>query len=199
MFVQVIQARVKDAAGVDAAVQRWQKELKPGAKGWLGVTTGITKDDELVTVVRFDNEENARANSARSEQGAWWAEMSKNFDGEATFFDSSEIDTFGKGGSDDAGFVQVMIGTAKDKKRMKELDKEMEAMTEQVRPDVIGGVTAWKGDQYATVIYFTSEKEARENEAKGIDGDAKATMEEMQSLMGDAKFLDLSSPKMHSP
>ncbi len=199
MFIQVIQARVKDAAGVEAAVQRWQQDLKPGATGWLGVTRGITKDNELVTVVRFDNEQNARANSDRPEQGAWWNEMAKNLEGDATFFDSSEVDTFGKGGSDQAGFVQIITGAAKDKKRFKELDQEMDSAMEGQRPDVIGGTTAWSGNKFVSVIYFTNEKEARTNEAKGVEGDAKALMEEWQSLMEDVRFLDLNDPKMESP
>jgi hypothetical protein len=200
MFVQVIQGRVKDAAGIDAAVKLWQEKLKPGAKGWLGTTSGITKDNESVAVVRFDTEANARANSERPEQTAWWKnEMSKNFEGEPTFFESGEVDTFGKGGSDKAGFVQIMKGTTKDKARAKELDAEMEAANSQEqRPDVIGGITAWQGDDFVTVIYFTSEKEARAGEAKGFEGDVKAAVEEMQAITADLKFIDLTEPKLIS-
>lgn len=202
MFVQMIQARVKDAAGVDAAEQRWLKDVQPGAKGWLGITRGMTKDNELVTVVRFDTEQNARANSDRPEQGVWWNEMSQNFVGEATFFDSSEVDTFGKGGSDDAGFVQIITGKGTDPKRLREIDremvKEMDTADEQQRPDVIGGFSAWNGDRFVQVIYFTSEELARENEAKGFDGDAKALMEESQSLIEDIRFFDITEPQLHS-
>ena len=37
---------------------------------------------------RFESEEAAQANSDRPEQGAWWAETAKVFDGEATFRNS---------------------------------------------------------------------------------------------------------------
>jgi hypothetical protein len=198
MFVQMIRARVKDPAGIDAAAKRWQQELQPGAKGWLGTTSGTTKDNELITVVRFQDEASARANSERPEQSAWWNDFSKNLEGEATFFDSGEVDTFGKGGSDDAGFVQIITGKGKNKNRLKEIDKEMESAVTQPRSDVIGGTSAWSGDRFVQVIYFTTEKEARENEAKGFDGDAKALMEEMQSLMDDVRFFDLNEPSLHS-
>lgn len=199
MFVQVIQARVKDEAAAEAAMQAWERDLKPSAKGWLGTTRGRTADGQWVTVVRFASEADARANSARPEQSTWWEGFSKTLAGEATFFDANEVDTFGKGGSDDAGFVQIMKGRATDKARMKEIDKKMESATGDWRPDVIGGITAWNGDDFATVIYFTSEAEARKGEAASVDGEMKVLMDEMGSLMGDVTFIDLTEPQLTSP
>lgn len=199
MFVQMVQGKAKDVAAIEASMQRWIQDLKPRAKGWLGATTGITTQGEFVAVVRFDTEQNARANSDSAEQTAWWNEFSKNLDGDASFFDSTEVEEFGAGGSDDAGFVQIITGNGKDKNRLKQIDKEMDAATETQRPDVIGGINAWSGDRFVQVIYFTSEKEARANEAKGFEGDAKALMEEMQAITDDVRFLDINEPKMFGP
>ena len=44
MFIQVIQGKVADAAGLEAAMDRWVAELQPGAQGWLGSTGGFTDD-----------------------------------------------------------------------------------------------------------------------------------------------------------
>lgn len=44
VFIQVIQGKVADAEGVRAAMDRWGRDLQPGATGWLGTTGGITDD-----------------------------------------------------------------------------------------------------------------------------------------------------------
>jgi hypothetical protein len=202
MFVQVIEAKVKDVEQALEALRRWQRELAPTATGWLGSTGGITADGRFVGVARFDSEAAARANSERPEQDAWWQELSSAFDGEATFFESSEVDTMGAGGSDDAGFVQLMIGSTTDKARMRQLDKEFEQQGSSMRPDVIGGTTAWNGDRFVSTIYFTSEAEAREGEQRMSEDpvpEAKAAMEEMQAITSDIRFIDLSSPVLLSP
>lgn len=199
MFVQIIRVRVKDQAGAEAAMQQWERELRPGAAGWLGTTRGTTSDGELVTVVRFASEADARKNQERPEQGAWWEAFSKTLDGDATFFDSSEVDAFGAGGSDDAGFVQIMRGRSTDKARMKALDAKMDAASSSLRPDVIGGITAWNGDEFATVIYFTSEAEARKGEAASVEGEMRQVMDEMNALISNVTFIDLSEPELISP
>ena len=68
-FVQVIQGQVSDAAKVRAHLDKWNKELAPGADGWLGSTAGVTEDGRVVALVRFESEEAARRNSDRPEQG----------------------------------------------------------------------------------------------------------------------------------
>ena len=70
MFIQVIQGKVADAEGLQAAMDRWVAELQPGAQGWLGSTGGFTDDGMFVSTVRFESQEAARRNSDRPEQGA---------------------------------------------------------------------------------------------------------------------------------
>ena len=48
MFIQVIQGKVADAEGLRAAMDRWGRDLQPGATGWLGTTGGITDDGTFV-------------------------------------------------------------------------------------------------------------------------------------------------------
>lgn len=199
MFIQVIQGKAADPAGIRAAQQRWSKELAAGAEGWLGVTAGIAADGEHIAVVRFESEEAARRNSDRPEQGEWWNEMSKNFAGEVTFHDTTDVETFGRGGSDDAGFVQIIQGKAKDPSRMRELFKEFEADMQAHRPDVIGGTVAWYGDgEFTETVYFTSEKEAREGEQKQRPPELDALFTEWQNGIEGAHFIDLTDPWLES-
>src|SRR5262245_41587726 len=91
VFVQVIQGSVSDAAKVRAALDRWVKELAPGAAGWLGSTAGVTDDGRFIALVRFESEEAARRNSERPDQDRWWAETAKLFAGEPAFSESSDV------------------------------------------------------------------------------------------------------------
>jgi hypothetical protein len=85
--MQIIRGRPKDEASLHKQWDQWDKELKQGAKGYLGRTVGIAKDDSFIAVVAFDSDDAAQRNSDRPEQQQWWQETSKFFDGEATFYD----------------------------------------------------------------------------------------------------------------
>ena len=103
MFVQIIQGTVTDADALQRSVERWRKEIKPGAHGYLGSTGGVTPDGRGITMVRFESEADAQANSDRPEQSAWWNEASKAFGDDVTFHNSTEIESLLGGGNDAAG------------------------------------------------------------------------------------------------
>jgi hypothetical protein len=199
MFVQVIEGHVADKEGLRAQIDRWQNELKPGADGYLGTTAGVAGDNSFIAVVRFESEDAAKANSQRPEQGEWWESFSANLNGEVTFTDCPDVDTFGAGGSDDAGFVQVMKGRA-DRDALRAVAEETEAILQRARPDVIGGLVAWPGDgSFLQVIYFTSEAEARAGEQREPATDEeRESWKRMSSLMDVERFIDLSDPWLHS-
>src|SRR6476619_5959805 len=108
MFIQVIQGHVSDPAEIKAAMDRWAEELAPGAIGWLGSTAGATSDGTMIAVARFESADAARANSDRPEQHQLWMETSKHYSGAVVFHDCSDCSDILAGGSDQAGFVQVM-------------------------------------------------------------------------------------------
>ena len=128
MFVQVIEGRTKDPDGVIEMTERWQKELRPGAIGYLGVTAGVTADGRTIAIVRFEDEASARANSERPEQTAWFEGMAKLYDGAPTFTESSDITEWMGGGSNDAGFVQVMKSTGVDRAQGREDGRRLRAV-----------------------------------------------------------------------
>jgi hypothetical protein len=200
VFVQVVQGQVADAGQVRDALERWAKELAPGATGWLGTTAGVTEDGRFIALARFESEEAARRNSDRPEQDQWWTETSKLFTGEAAFRDSGDVTVDVTGDPDDAGFVQVMRGQGSDPGRARELMEQDSAEWAAFRPEIIGSVAVGhEGGAYTMALYFTSEEAAREGERKEPPAHLRAQMEEMDKLsVGVPEFFDLTQPWLYS-
>jgi hypothetical protein len=200
MFVQVIQGRVRDADQLRERMDRWIADLSPNAEGWLGSTTGVTADGIGIALARFESADAARRNSERPEQGRWWAETQQLFDGDVTFHDSTDVQPFGRGGSDEAGFVQVIQGRYTDLEKGLELMRRSEEPLRELRPDVLGGLLCLYGDGgFTQAVYFTSEAEARANEQKQPPPDVQAMFEEEAGITTDLVYFDLTDPWLHSP
>jgi hypothetical protein len=198
MFVQTIKGMTKDAAKLKAQAERWQADVRPGAVGFLGGTGGIADDGTFVLFARFIDEASAQANSSRAEQNAWWEQTVDCFDGEPTFRESSDIRFLFDGGSDDAGFVQVMEGRAVDRAKAEAFETpELLEQLHKARPDLLGAMRVWfDGGTFAEVAYFTSEEGARKGEASS---EFEAPMQEYQDLYRDMTFIDLRDPILNGP
>jgi hypothetical protein len=197
VFIQVIQGKVGDADGLRAAVEQWRDEIAPHITGWLGTTGGATADGTAIAVIRFESEEAARSNSERPEQQQWWSRASQCFDGAVTFHDCTEVLTFLDGGSDSAGFVQIIQGRASDVARVRRMLEESGDALRQARPDVLGGTVAVHNDGgFTQVVYFTSEADARTGESTAPPPEMDA---EFAAMMSEATFFDLHRPWLHSP
>ncbi len=199
MFIQVIQGQVTDRDEAKAMVGRWASDVAPTGTGWLGTTAGVTPGGAFVAVARFESEEVARRYNDRPEQDQWWTETSKLFDGEVTVRDSIEVEEFLQGGSDEAGFVQVITGQARDVDRIKELSQQY-GQYAHLRPDLIGGVIALHAEGLFTqAAYFTSEAEARAAESQEPPEEVKAVMDEENDLISSLAYIDIDEPWLLSP
>jgi hypothetical protein len=200
VFAQVIQGKVTDRSALRAAMDRWLSDVAPGSIGWLGSTGGVTDDGRFILLARFSSQEEAMRNSDRPEQDAWWSETSKLFDGEATFKNSTAVDEDLAGNPDDAGFVQFVLGKVRDPDRARELmSRDPQAWT-QLRPDLLGTVTAvHEGGEMTTAAYFTSEQDAREGESKEVPQELQEGMAEIDALtVSEPEFLDIKEPWLDS-
>jgi hypothetical protein len=199
MFAQIIEGKVSDKAGLRRLMDRWAAELRPGAAGFLGSTCGVTDDGVGFAVARFGSAAAAQANSERAEQGRWWAEAEKCFDGPVSFTDSEDVEEFLGGGSNDAGFVQVMkTAEGPDRAVVHDLDQQFEKHASAWRPDLMGGVRVWiGGTSTVEVNYFTSEAEARQNEAKEPPPELAQLFSQYAAVIGNAEFLDLRDPWLY--
>jgi hypothetical protein len=194
MFAQVIKGKAKDEPGLRKQFDSWAQDVRPGTEGFLGCTTGISGDGTWITVARFESEEAARRASDRPEQSKWWAETEQYLD-DVTFKDCTEVDEILGGGSNDAGFVQVMQGRAKDVEKLRSMGREMEPELRKMRPDVIGGIAAWHGEggEFTQVMYFESEAAARAAESNMSN---EGPPQEWSELFEDMSYIDLSDPWM---
>ena len=200
MFIQVIQGRTISPTGIRSQMDRWKAELAPGVEGWLGSTAGTTDDGRFIAVVRFQSEELARRNSDRPEQGAWWDETSKHL-AEVSFHDSTRVHTYRSGGSDQAGFVQVIQGHSDDIERLAVLGRAQEAVLAEQAPHILGMTVAEHADRagdFTQTVYFTSEADARRAERER-PAESDPAMAEIFSLMTDLRYFDLRNPRLDSP
>jgi hypothetical protein len=199
MFIQVVQGTVTDPHRLEADVRLWVNEVAPQATGWLGTTSGVTADGRGIAVVRFSSPEAAQQNSERPQQQEWWAKASQSFAGDVVFHNCTETFTFLGGGSDDAGFVQIIQGHSGDVARMREMMPGSEDEMQAARPDVMGVVVAVHDDGgFTQVVYFTSEEAARAGERSDSEREPSEAEREMASIFADAIFYDLTEPQLYT-
>lgn len=178
-------------------LDRWPVELAPGADGWLGGTYGFTDDDLFVAVVRFEDRDAATRNSQRPEQGAWAEAMVAAFDGPVEFHDSDDVTLLFDGGSDDAGFVQVIRGHVDDAGRLRTLIASDLAELHRMRPEIIGASLAIEPDgSFTETVAFTDEASSRRGEQAELPEDVRA---ELAWALQGATFHDLHEPWFSSP
>jgi hypothetical protein len=163
---------------------------------WLGITAGVTPEGIGFIAARFESAEAARTNSDRPEQSAWWADTEKIFTDDVSFVDCDDIGMIRGGGSDDAGFLQVIRGRVNDVEAARAL--LMDDMPGDLRPDVIGGMVGMMPDgSYTMVVYFTSEAEARVGEEATAGDEYDVQMDELHDE--PPRYLDLTDPWLMSP
>ncbi len=199
MFVQVIRGKVVDGPGLEKQLEKAREELSPGAVGFLGSTAGVSEDGRFIIVARFESKALAEKNNGRPEQDAWWKET-EGYVSDVTFENSEDTELFKDGGSDTAGFVQVMTYKLNDRDKARALFDEMMAMSDD-RPDMVGSVTIFgDGGKVTDVLYFSSEAEARAGEAKPPSEDTQRIMGEFGKLLvGEVDYLDLREPHLNTP
>ena len=196
MFIQVIQGKCTRRDELRAMADTWRDELGGGAVGWLGGTYGFTDNDEFIGVVRFESRDAAMANSCRPEQSAWAERMMALMDGPVEFHDCDDVTMFLGGGSDDAGFVQVIQGRVEDSSHIKAMLADTSSLHE-MRPDILGATLAIEDDgTFTETVAFSDEESARKGEQVQPPPDVAR---ELATLMHGATFYDLHKPWFESP
>jgi hypothetical protein len=191
VFIQIIQGKCTRQDEMREQLERWRTERAPQVAGWLGGTYGFTDDDMFVGVVRFDSRESAMANSESREQSEWWSRTEALFEGPVEFHDCSDVTLMMDGGSDQAGFVQIIRGKADDPDALRAMMSDTELLHE-MRPDIIGATLAIEPDgTFTETVAFTDEASARKGEQMEMPDEMR---ERMAATMHDVSYLDLHQP-----
>jgi hypothetical protein len=202
MFIRVIQGRATNSSGIRRDLGRWQRQLGADADGWLGSTAGITEDGWSITVVRFTSQAQARRNSDRPEQREWWRDASQHL-ARVVVHDAAKVHTYGEGGADEAGFVQVIQGHSDDLERMASLGHDQDKVLAQDAPHILGMTVAEHADRpgdFTQIVYFTSEQDAQRFEpAPPAEADEPVQEERRRRLMTELRCFDLRDPQLLSP
>jgi len=191
VFIQVIQGKTSQPDELRTLAESWQNEGRIGSVGYLGGTYGVTDDGTFLGIVRFTSREDAMANSARPETNAFADKMGALMSGPVAFHDCGDVTEFLDGGSDDAGFVQVISGHLDDPAPFKAMANDTGDLR-AMRPEIIGGTLAISdAGTFFQTVYFTDEASARKGEQieppEEIRGD-------LEAMMADATFYDLRQP-----
>ena len=195
MFIQIIQGKCTRQDDLHALADEWRRDISGGARGWLGGTYGFTDDDMFVGVVRFESREAAMANSERPEQGAWAEKLAEVMDGPMEFHDCDDVMLLMDGGSDQAGFVQVIRGKVDDPGRLKAMLADTDTIHE-MRPDILGATLAIEEDgTFTETVAFTTEEAARAGEKMDPPEQLRA---DMDYAMSGATYYDLRHPWFES-
>jgi hypothetical protein len=191
VFIQIIQGMCTRPDEMHALADEWRDKLGPDADGWLGGTYGFTDDGMFLGIVRFEDRESAMANSQRPEQGAWAERMAALFDGPVEFHDSDDVTLLFNGGSDEAGFVQVIRGKVDEPARLRAMMTDAQ-MLHEMRPDILGATLAIEPDgTYTETVAFTDEESARNGESVQPPEEVRA---ELEYAMEGARYYDLRHP-----
>ena len=81
---------------------------------------------------------------------------------------------------------------------VKDLDERFEKHASTWRPDLIGGLRVWTGEDSAVEVnYFTSEAAARENEKKEPPAELAELFAQYSDVIANTRFLDLRNPWLY--
>jgi hypothetical protein len=191
VFIQIMQGVCRRPDELRQQLDRWLAERSAAVQGWLGGTYGFTDDDLFVAVVRFESKEAAMANSDSREQSEWWTRTEALFEGPVEFHDCEDVTLMMDGGSDHAGFVQIVRGKADDPTALRAMMSDTELL-HQMRPDILGATLAIEEDgTFTETVAFTDEASARAGEQVEMPAELA---ERMAMMMHDVTFMDLHQP-----
>ena len=193
MFVRVVRGHATSRATLETEWQRWASSAVNDGSGYLGATAGVADDDTFIAMIRFESR--ATADQAMGPASEWSDVLTQLRN--PVVRDSDRTDIWNKGGSDDAGFVQIRQGVSNDPERLRDLYVNQQPVRMgPYRPEVVGGLFAWHDDHAFTLsAYFTSQDDARRGEHLH---EFESFFDDINAVMQDLTYIDLHKPWLSS-
>jgi hypothetical protein len=191
VYIQMAQGKCDRQDEMRRIVDNWSAAMAE-REGWLGGTYGFTDDGRFVGVTRYASAADCERLFADELSQQSWATAQRICE-DLVMHESGDVTMMLEGGSDSAGFVQVMRGHIGDPERFRHLaSDEMTSMLHQARPEVIGGTLAVEPDgAFIETIFFTDEDSARHGESQDMPEQVRA---ELEDAFADVEYLDLHKP-----
>jgi hypothetical protein len=107
-----------------------------------------------------------------------------------------------EGGTDEAGFVQVIQGHIDDLERMATLGPDQETVLAREAPHILAMTVAEHADRpgdFTQVVYFTSEQDARRFDPGPPPEADEPTQEGRRSLLTCLRSFDIRDPQLLTP
>lgn len=193
MFIQMVEGACTQHDDMRMLIDEWCDRMAD-EPGWLGGTYGFTDDDRFIGVGRYESAAAWQQCCAAKDAGMWWAASEELFDSMPEIHQSEDVMMMLDGGSDQAGFVQVMRGKVgnPDKLRRMMTDQDMTSMLHKARPDIIGATLLIEDDgSFTETISFTDEDSARKGEAMEMPAEVAADFLE---AVAEVSYYDLHKP-----
>ena len=122
--------------------------------------------------------------------------MAALFDGPAEFHDCDDVTLMLDGGSDDAGFVQIIRGKVETPDTLKAMMTDTQQLHE-MRPEILGGTLAIEADgTFTETVAFSDEASARKGEQVAMPDDVRQAME---SAISDVTTSTCTTPGSPPP
>lgn len=196
LSVRVVRGHTTDPTALHRHWTRWERAVASSIDGYLGATAGVGDDGAFIAVIRFAGAAAARRSAGEPATAALWGDVVGLLRG-CIVEDTERTDTWNRGGSDDAGFVQIRHGRSSDPERLRDLYVNQQPVRMgPYRPEVLGGLFAWHGHgRFTLSAYFSSEDAARAGENLQ---EFRSFFDDIDAVMHDLTYVDLHRPWLSS-
>jgi hypothetical protein len=197
MLVRTVRGCATDPISLHQHWTRWERSLAAGVDGYLGATAGVATDETFIAMIRFAWIDAAERSTKSPQQAARWHDVLGQLR-DPVAEDTERTDVWNKGGSDDAGFVQIRQGRSSHPDRLRDLYVNGQPVRMGPhRPEVLGGMFAWHDNGGFTLsAYFSSEDAARRGENLH---EFKSFFDDIDDVMHDLTYIDLHEPWLSTP
>lgn len=196
MLVRVVLGQAPDPVALHRQWMRWERTVASDVEGYLGATAGVADNDAFIAIIRFAWADAVHRSISDPDTAPLWQDVLRLLR-ESVIEDTERTDTWNRGGSDDAGFVQIRHGRSNSPERLRDRYVNQQPLRMgPYRPEVLGDMFAWHDNgRFTLSAYFSSEDDARRGENLH---EFESFFDDINTVMHDVTYIDLHHPWLSS-